>query len=109
MPFKDPEKRKKYRREWYLKNKNSEIKHVKKGKAEIRKWFQDYKKSLKCIKCGESHTSTIDFHHVRGKEENISKLVTYGNSIERIKKGLEKCMILCSNCHRKEHWKNNKF
>ena len=44
MPFKDPEKRKKYRREWYLKNKNSEIKHVKKRKAEIRKWFQDYKK-----------------------------------------------------------------
>lgn len=106
MPFKDLEKRRKYRREWYAKNKESERKHIQRRKKEIKKWFNEYKSSLKCIKCGESHPATIDFHHTKTKESGISKLVSYGYSIEKIKKELEKCEILCSNCHRKEHWKN---
>jgi len=111
MPFKDLEKRRKYRRKWYSKNKSSEKAHVKRRKLEIKKWFEDYKKNLKCSKCSEKHPSTIDFHHKKGekKEKGVSYLVANGYSINYIKKELNKCMILCANCHRKVHYKNNKF
>lgn len=105
MPYKDKEKRLECRRKWYAENKDSEKTHVIRRKNEIRKWFQEYKKSLRCSKCGENHPATIDFHHRIGKKENgISKMVGDGYSIERIKKELEKCEVLCANCHRKVHY-----
>ena len=105
MPFKNPEQRRKYRREWYSKNKKSERAHIKRRKAEIREWFKDYKKKLKCSKCNESHPATIDFHHhKKNKEMGIAKLVSEGYSQKRILKEIEKCAVLCSNCHRKIHY-----
>jgi transcription elongation factor Elf1 len=110
MPYKDKEKRLACRRKWYAKNTSSEKIHVQKRKNEIKRWFQKYKSSSRCIKCGENHPATIDFHHHSGKKEkNISKMVADGYSISRIEKELEKCIVLCSNCHRKEHFKNNKL
>ena len=105
MPFKDQERRKEYRRQWYLKNKLSERNHVKRRKREIQDWFKEYKISLKCSRCGENHPATIDFHHKKNKKEGISKMVAYGYSIEKIKEEIDKCIILCANCHRKIHWK----
>jgi len=109
MPYKDPEKRKAFRRKWYAKNKKSEKAHVKRRKLEIRKWFQKYKSSLKCSKCGENHIATIDFHHrIENKEKGVSIMVADGYSIKKIKEEIEKCDVLCANCHRKIHFKNNK-
>ena len=110
MPYKDKEKRLECRRKWYAENRASEKAHVQRRKKKIKLWFQRYKAELKCSKCGENHPATIDFHHHSGeKEKGISKMVADGYSIERIKKELEKCKTLCSNCHRKEHFKNNKL
>jgi hypothetical protein len=106
MPYKDLKKRRAYRREWYAKNKKSEKAHILRRKKEIRTWFEKYKSKLKCSKCYEDHIATLDFHHNMGKKEmNITKLVYEGYSIKRIKKEIEKCIILCANCHRKEHYK----
>lgn len=110
MPYKDLEKRRASRRKWYASNKESEKGYVKKRKESIQDWFQSYKKSLKCESCGENHPATIDFHHKLGSKENgLSKMVFDGYSISRIKKELEKCVVLCANCHRKVHSKNNKL
>ena len=109
MPYKDVEKRRACRRKWYAENSESEKAHIKKRKLEIRKWFWRYKSGLKCVKCGENHVATIDFHHRIGEKENgVSKMVADGYSIERILKELKKCEVLCSNCHRKIHFRNNK-
>ncbi|MBU2576904.1 MAG: hypothetical protein KKF50_04220 [Nanoarchaeota archaeon] len=110
MPYKDPEKKRECRRKWYAKNKSSEKAHVQRRKGKIKLWFKKYKAFLKCSKCEENHPATIDFHHKIGKKENnISKMVADGYSIDRIKIELEKCNVLCANCHRKEHFKNNKL
>jgi len=109
MPYKDIEKRRACRRRWYAENKESEKTHIKRRKLEIRKWFWEYKARLKCIKCGEDHVSTIDFHHQIGKKEQaISKMVTDGYSIGKILTELEKCEVLCANCHRKIHFRKGK-
>ncbi|MBT6690033.1 hypothetical protein HN903_04310 [archaeon] len=109
MPYKDAEKRKECRRRWYAENKESEKAHIRKRKLEIKKWFLGYKAKLKCMKCGEKHVATIDFHHNIGDKENgISKMVADGYSIERILRELKKCEVLCANCHRKVHFRKSK-
>jgi len=108
MPLKDPEKRREYRRKWYKGNSKSEIAHVKRRKQEIRKWFIEFKKNLKCSVCSESHPATIEFHHKSGenKENEIGFMVGHGYSIESIRKEIEKCQVVCANCHRKIHHKH---
>ncbi len=113
MPFTNPEYRRKYRREWYAKNKESEKAHVKRRKLEIKKWFQNYKGSLVCSKCPESHPATLEFHH-KGeykKEKAIGNMVDDGCSIKRIVMEIKKCEVVCANCHKKIHYqmKSNKF
>ena len=109
MPFLDPEYRV-YRRKWYANNKKSEIAHVQRRKKRIKRWLWDYKKTLRCSICLESHPAIIDFHHRKGKKEkSISQMLTDGHSVNRIKQELTKCDTLCANCHRKTHFKNNKL
>ena len=113
MPFKDPEYRREYRKKWYAKNKESEKAHVKRRKLELKKWFFNYKKTLFCSKCKENHIAALEFHHKKGykKEGAIINLVNDGYSIKKIAEEIKKCEVLCSNCHKKLHYKerNNKF
>ena len=76
------------------------------GKTRIRnnqKKLVDYKKRIKCSQCGLKDYRVIDFHHIRDKEFAISKMVYRGYSWKRIQKEIDKCVPLCSNCHRIEH------
>jgi len=51
---------------------------------------------------GESDPRVLEFHHVRGvKEDDISSLIGRGSSLQRLKAEVEKCDVLCANCHRK--------
>lgn len=111
MPYRDLEKRRACRRRWYKNHKSSEKKYVFKRKQEIKKWFENYKASLFCSKCGEKHPAIIDFHHLNGKEKEngISFMVANGYSVEKIMKEMSKCGVLCANCHRKEHYNNSKL
>jgi hypothetical protein len=106
MPFKDLEKRKEYKKQWHQKNIEKRKISIKKRKQKIIQWFNDYKKTLKCEKCGETHPATIDFHHKNEKKYGLSKMVYYGYSKKRIQEEISKCQVLCANCHRKIHWKN---
>jgi predicted HNH restriction endonuclease len=57
----------------------------------------------KCQICGYNKcNAAIEFHHSRdyGKAFCISSALT---SWERILPELEKCVLLCSNCHREVH------
>jgi hypothetical protein len=48
---------------------------------------EEYKKTLRCADCGQSHPATLDFHHLDPAKEEIAK-----------------CVVLCANCHRIRHW-----
>ena len=57
-----------------------------------------------CIDCGikSNNYCIYDFHHVEdNKEFAISKT---SKSFDSIKKELDKCILLCSNCHRIRHF-----
>jgi hypothetical protein len=71
-----------------------------------RKWLREYKSTLKCSKCNENHVACLEFHHIDPnlKDKEVSTIVNSNWSIERIKNEISKCIVLCSNCHRKLHW-----
>ena len=56
----------------------------------------------KCICCGESDVACLDFHHLNDKYESLSHMNSH--STDTINKEINKCVILCANCHRKLHY-----
>ena len=56
-----------------------------------------------CQKCkGVFSLEAYDFHHTGKKESDPSHII--GNaSIQKIAEEIEKCVLLCANCHRTEH------
>jgi hypothetical protein len=89
---------------YYYKNRESEKKRTKKRTKKLKKWFKDYKQKLKCERCGEEHSACLDFHHEDEKDIGVSELVNrYNTSKSRIREEIEKCEVLCANCHRKIH------
>lgn len=111
MPFTDPEKKRLYDQKWnkafYLKNRESEMRRVAKRKQELRDWLNDYKKQLACQECGESDPVCLDFHHRDAKEKEFSlgNVKDHGWGKERLLHEIQKCVVVCSNCHRKLHAK----
>ena len=75
---------------------------------EAREYAWEYKNNHICNRCGESDPSCLVFHHIHqeDKENNISKLYRYG--IRKVKEEINKCEILCSNCHLKLHFEERK-
>lgn len=82
---------------------------VRQRRREIQRWMDEYRATKQCP-CGESHPGCLDFHHLdpTAKDISVSHVARRGWSRERILKELEKCQILCSNCHRKLHWEQRR-
>lgn len=80
-----------------------------KGKYQERKQvINEIKQECKCQKCGESRYYVLDFHHIdpSQKDFTISRMSANRNDMENIKKEIEKCVVLCANCHREFHYLN---
>ena len=63
-----------------------------------------YKKTLCCKKCGETRFYLFDFHHRNPNEKDYTISDNSRASFEIVKKEIEKCDVLCSNCHREWHY-----
>lgn len=62
-------------------------------------------RSVGCLLCGEADPVVLDFHH-RGnvkKDDHVMRMAGRRISIARVKAELEKCVVLCANCHRRVH------
>lgn len=69
-----------------------------------RELIRQYKQSKGCMICSEDNALCLDFHHINNDKENsINKLLSSNYSIDTIFKEIDKCVVLCSNCHRKVH------
>ncbi len=90
---------------WYYKNRKQEIAKKDERRAMLRQWLYEYKrKECQCEQCNEGHPACLDFHHVGEKELGIAEMVARGYSPENILEEISQCMVLCANCHRKEHY-----
>ena len=81
--------------------KEKNIQRQKKYRNNIRKFIQEYKSQKFCVDCKEKYPYWImEFDHLKDKEFNISKASENTASLEKIKKEIEKCEVVCSNCHK---------
>lgn len=62
-------------------------------------------KGGKCSICGYNKClGALDFHHLDPKKKDINWIKIKTWSFEKAKKELDKCILVCSNCHREIHW-----
>lgn len=101
---KNKEKRKLYRQKHYEVNKEKYRIKGYRWRGKVRFDFQEFKSTLKCAHCGESEPVCLDFHHLdpSTKETNLSKGIS-SLSFKKLMDEIKKCIVLCANCHRKEH------
>jgi hypothetical protein len=91
-------------RRTYKDRKEYLIQAVQKRRRRIREKAIDYK-GRHCQICGYSKCpEALEFHHLEsnGKEFGISDK-GYTRSWKRIAAELDKCVLLCANCHREVH------
>jgi HNH endonuclease len=61
-------------------------------------------KGGKCSKCGyNKFVEALEFHHINPEEKNLSLSTGKGYSFEKVKDELDKCILVCANCHREIH------
>jgi hypothetical protein len=62
----------------------------------------DYKGGV-CVLCGyDKYVGSLEFHHVNPDEKDHEK-TSIDMSLERCKSELDKCILVCANCHREIH------
>lgn len=98
----NPEKAKEHQKR-YRENHCKEIKQRRKEKVQ---YVQNYKLSKGCKFCGYNENPRfLGFHHPDDNKEFKVSYATYRMSLEKIKKEMDKCILLCNSCHIKLHWK----
>ena len=95
-----------YTKRHYEKTKTVYIKRAKDRVAALRVWYKEYKSTLTCNRCSENHISCIQFHHKDPNEKDLPLCQAVGNgwTVERLKAEIDKCEVLCANCHFKLHY-----
>jgi hypothetical protein len=62
-------------------------------------------KGGKCQCCGyNKYVGALEFHHINSEEKDFGiSAKGYTRSWERVKEELDKCILVCANCHREIH------
>jgi predicted HNH restriction endonuclease len=91
-------------RRTYAKRRDYLIAAVAKRRKAVRQKAIAYKGS-KCELCGYSKCAVaLEFHHLDGEEKGFGiSSKGYTGSWEVVRRELEKCILVCANCHRELH------
>lgn len=79
-------------------------KAVAKRRKKLREMARNYKGG-KCMLCGYNrYQGALDFHHKNAKDKEFGISVRgLTRSWEKIKAEIDKCVLVCANCHREIH------
>lgn len=88
----------------YRNNKPAQLKRNTANRQKMRKLISEYKELKGCLYCDEADACCLDFHHKEGehKIKEVSQML-YTFSQSMVFKEVEKCDVVCANCHRKLH------
>ena len=69
----------------------------------LKKRAVEYKGGC-CSSCGyDRYIGSLEFHHVNPEGKDFTLAYAKNTNFEKIKSELDKCIVLCANCHREEH------
>lgn len=83
MPYKDKDKQREYQRQWILKRR------------------LDYLSDKCCAECGQDDSSVLEIHHKNPSQKTTHRIWSWAQ--HRREEELNKCEILCGDCHKKQH------
>jgi len=119
MSYKNKENENKNKREYYANHpehfkERGKINYLQQkplrkiDRAMKRQFIQDYKLSKGCSICGYNKCgAALEFHHVKD-DKNFEVGKSMSRTFDIIKIEMEKCIILCANCHKELHEKLRK-
>jgi hypothetical protein len=116
MPYKDPEQRRQrhaeYLRERYRTDEEYRKAHLmrvrkvsKEAARKLKLLIEAIKKEKGCAICKETDPIVLVFHHLDSSKKDfaISKAIGTRYSVKRILHEIEKCAVVCANCHLRIH------
>ena len=64
----------------------------------------------KCVKCGETRPHILHFHHINPENKEATPAQLLGDSkVDQFFEEIEKCILLCANCHGDFHYLNDNY
>jgi len=69
-------------------------------KKQFRDKLAQIKENTGCKDCGIKNHIILDFDHIKDKKYNVSQMIRDGFSWKAITREIEKCEVVCANCHR---------
>lgn len=89
-------------RNWRKKNAEHRREYLRARRRSTIEWLRGIKADSGCVRCGEEDPLVLDFHHTNGlKDRSVADMAALGR--ERILIEIAGCVVLCANCHRREH------
>lgn len=93
------------RPEFFQRGRYTKCKHCRNVRERDRKQDAIAYKGGKCEKCGYCKCpGALDFHHLDPKEKDASWNKMRHWQLKKIKHELDKCQLLCKNCHAEVHY-----
>ena len=118
MPYKDRNKQKEDQQKHHQRTKKKKRKQQNKLKDKRQHFVLEemQRRGGKCAKCGFSDIRALDWHHLDPDEKvnSISEMIRDRVSMDKLQAELDKCELICANCHRIEeqrlgNWTKNKI
>lgn len=102
MPARTQEEANAQQRRYYQRNRVAVLAKLRAGQKRVREWFVAYRADLRCP-CGEDDPRCLDFHHRDPDTKSFGVAGFRGSALGPLQREIEKCDVLCANCHRKLH------
>lgn len=113
MKKRKPKKSTKIRRSGYLKKIGISNKQKRLNQEINYNFMIEYLIAHPCVKCGEKDIIVLEFDHIdrKRKKASVTSLLRFMPPV--FKTEIEKCQVLCTNCHRRKtareaNWKRCK-
>jgi 5-methylcytosine-specific restriction endonuclease McrA len=99
--------RKNYYTAHYTKYKHEYLLRAKLRREKLRSEFRTnmlkYMSDKACVVCGEADIRVLELDHINPKDKSfsVSQAVKLGHNWSEVLTELEKCQVLCANCHKR--------
>jgi 5-methylcytosine-specific restriction endonuclease McrA len=105
MPYKDNQDKKNQDSIYYISNKERATANYQKRVDRNYTFVFEYLLDHPCVDCGETDPIVLEFDHVRGKKTKGIMQLAANSTIAKIKEEIEKCEVVCRNCHSRRNFK----
>jgi hypothetical protein len=88
---------------WYRKHRVKRLARDKRNRETNARLIHEYKLAHPCAFCSETEPACLDFHHIDSSTKKFTIAVSVQHQWKTLLTEIEKCIVICSNCHRKVH------